>query len=240
MALFNGLNESQIMAKLLDLEESDGFSAEESKAYMDHKCSNDGDSVIVVGYLEYDYNYRTGEYDEKIMRYWLVLDKNNIVISTHVRYRAAKLSIGIRPKPKQYVEQHIDKEALALCRKVKSDELYKADRDNCAPGAIAIASGIPYEVVRKEAMNFGFKPEGGGMMGFQIGRLMKALGIKYETCTKELREEVKTTKAFTKKAIKGRYVISINGHALACVNGTVCDYSWNENRRIHTVRKIIS
>jgi hypothetical protein len=239
MPFFKDLNEMEIRAKARGFEVYDGYTEDESKVAFKFKCEKDGKKVYVIEYVQAEWMQRRADYKDTIERHWVVLE-DGICISEHMRYWAARNFIGIEVEYKEYTPRKADEHALETYRNVRRNELCAEDNDNCAPMAITTASGIPYETVHKKALEYGFNPKGGGMRGYAIGQLMTALGIRWENVTKEIREQAKTTKSFEKKNIKGKYVMSVSGHCLAAINGTICDPSWDENLRLQAVRKIIS
>lgn len=129
-------------------------------------------------------------------------------------------------------------------QKIKTDKLYKSDKNMCSVIATSIACRVPYDKAYKALENHGRK-HGQGTYWYQQSAAIQELGCELEKVfnrgNRPLRQ--KNGSKYTPKTIgerlkKGYYICRVRGHVFAVVNGEVLDWTDGRNHHINEVYKV--
>ena len=127
------------------------------------------------------------------------------------------------------------------------------ERNDCTVVAVALTTGLPYDVVHKAMAEAG-RRTGKGCYPEVWQNAMAPLGFKLRKWTST--EMVGMIMSYPKKGIAGitthqprrfakqwkgtgKLILWSRGHVSACIDGTVQDWAINKSKQVHTIYEVL-
>lgn len=118
---------------------------------------------------------------------------------------------------------------------VDADRAAMGERNDCAVKAITLTTGLPYRQVH-EALRLAGRRNRCGTYIYQSDRAIEALGFEMRA----VRFHPCTTRTVAHQLPKtGRFMVRVSRHALAVVDGKVCDWTDGRLKRVKEIYEIV-